>query len=55
MGVQEKYFADLYALATIILNRHGITAISGGHYCTYAQQNDFFHIEKKAKPGEMGI
>jgi hypothetical protein len=54
IGRPDKYFANLYTLAATILNRHGITAISGGQYCTYSQQTDFFSYRKEGKTGRNG-
>ncbi len=41
-----KYLANLYLLATLELNREGVTAVYGGDYCTYTDEGMFFSYRK---------
>lgn len=51
---QDKWYADLYALATMQLNKLGIQAIYGGNFCTYAQADLFYSYRRENKqPGRM--
>lgn len=43
----NKYFADLYAIAKLKMCALGITHIFGGQYCTY-QQSDLFFSHRRA-------
>ena len=52
--VNHQFFADLYQLARIELNNHGITKHFGGQYCTYTQSDWFFSYRRdNAKAGRM--
>ncbi|XWY19370.1 peptidoglycan editing factor PgeF [Bisgaard Taxon 45] len=51
--VAEKYLADLYLLATQRLNKLGITQVSGGDYCTFAQKEQFFSYRREQQTGRM--
>lgn len=48
-----KFLADIYAIAHIQLNHLGIFNISGGEYCTVAQQEQFFSYRREGKTGRM--
>lgn len=49
-----KCYADLYAIARIILANHGIEDISGGNNCTYQDQDLFFSYRRDGvKSGRM--
>ncbi len=41
-GVGDRWQADLYALARARLTALGITQVSGGNFCTYADADRFF-------------
>lgn len=41
-----KYLANLYLLATLSLNREGVTAVSGSDYCTFTDDKMFFSYRK---------
>jgi len=48
-----KYLADIYQLAHIRLQQYGIENISGGNYCTYSDQENFFSYRREGKTGRM--
>ncbi len=48
-----KYWCDLYRLATRQLIRLGVTAIYGGHYCTYQEPERFFSFRRDGRTGRM--
>ncbi len=50
---KDKYYADLYYLATQRLNKLGITKISGGNHCTYTEKNKFFSYRRDGKTGRI--
>ncbi|MDO4223508.1 MAG: peptidoglycan editing factor PgeF [Acinetobacter sp.] len=47
-----KYYADLYAIARFILQKHGVTTIIGGEQCTY-QSTDYYSYRRQAHTGRM--
>lgn len=52
--VPGKWFANLYALATLRLQSQGITHIYGGNYCTYTQDDLFYSYRRdKGHTGRM--
>ena len=54
MGEDEKWLADLYALARLRLNALGITQIYGGEHCTYREREKFFSYRRDGATGRMG-
>lgn len=51
---KEKWLANLYLLATQILQSHNVNNISGGNFCTYTQKELFFsHRRDQGKTGRM--
>jgi len=44
--VSGKWFADLYLLARLTLKELGVQEVSGGDYCTYADQKRFFSYRR---------
>jgi copper oxidase (laccase) domain-containing protein len=50
---QDKYLADLYALARAELISCGVRAIYGGDYCTYTDAARFYSYRREAKTGRM--
>jgi YfiH family protein len=50
----QRWMADLYALARMRLAKQGITAIYGGDYCTYTDANLFYSYRRDGgKTGRM--
>jgi YfiH family protein len=47
------FYADIYALARAELQSLGVTAMYGGDYCTYAQEELFFSYRRDGKTGRM--
>jgi YfiH family protein len=50
---QDKYWADIYQIAHIILNNAGVRHIYGGNYCTVTQQEQFFSYRRDGQTGRM--
>lgn len=50
---QDKYLADLCALARAELISCGVGAIYGGDYCTYTDAARFYSYRREAKTGRM--
>ncbi|MGF6147054.1 Laccase domain protein yfiH [Kingella potus] len=48
-----KYLADIYALATRILRREGITQIYGDGRCTVLERDTFFSHRRDGQTGRM--
>lgn len=50
----EKWLANLYTLASVRLNKLGITGIFGGNYCTFSQDDLFYSYRRdKGQTGRM--
>ncbi len=50
---EQKYFADIYQLARLRLQRLGLDAIYGGDRCTYSEQDTFFSYRRDQVTGRM--
>ncbi|MDD4977474.1 MAG: peptidoglycan editing factor PgeF [Gallionella sp.] len=49
----EKYYADLYALARMRLQGLGVTQVYGGDRCTYRESDTFFSYRRDGVTGRM--
>lgn len=49
----EKYYADIWQLATHRLLRSGVHHISGGGLCTFSQPDEFFSFRRDGVTGRM--
>jgi len=53
-GRNGKWFADLYALASLRLNALGVTRIYGGESCTCRERDRYFSYRRDGVTGRMG-
>lgn len=49
----QKYLANIYLLATQILNQQGVTQIFGGDFCTVLSRDTFFSYRRDGQTGRM--
>lgn len=49
----DKWLADIYELARLRLAAAGVTAVSGGGYCTYRDSARFFSYRRDGVTGRM--
>ncbi len=49
----EKFYADLYAIATYILQKNGVKVILGADQCSYSQSEQYYSYRRDAKTGRM--
>ena len=49
----DKYFADLYLLATLKLRTLGVEQISGGTLCTHCERDRFFSYRRDGQTGRF--
>ena len=52
-GRDGKWFADMFALARLLLVREGVTRVSGGGYCTAAEADRFFSYRRDHVTGRQ--
>jgi YfiH family protein len=52
-NARGRYQGDLYALATLTLQRCGVARIHGGGLCTHANERDFFSHRRDGQTGRM--
>lgn len=50
---EDKFLADIYALARLRLNACGVTAIYGGTHCTVLERERFFSYRRDGQTGRM--
>lgn len=48
-----KWYADLYALARLILHTHGVTRVYGGGHCTFTEADRFYSYRRDGATGRM--
>ena len=49
----QKYLADLYQLASIMLRQSGVHHIYGGGFCTYCEEERFYSYRRSPTTGRM--
>lgn len=49
----NKYLADIYSLAKLVLRREGVTHIFGGEHCTVLERDTFFSYRRDGQTGRM--
>lgn len=52
--VQEKWRADLYAIARHQLKMAGVTSVFGGEFCTFGEAARFYSYRRQARTGRLG-
>lgn len=52
-GGEDKWLADLYALARLRLARAGVIAVHGGDLCTFGDSERFFSYRRDGVTGRM--
>jgi len=48
-----RFLADLYGLATLVLERAGVEGVHGGGWCTHGQAEQFFSYRRDGVTGRM--
>ena len=47
------YLADIYSLAKLRLNKHGVSAVFGDNFCTVDDEYRFFSYRRDGQTGRM--
>jgi hypothetical protein len=50
---RERYLADLYGLAELVLRQAGVAAVHGGGWCTHEEPDRFFSFRRDGTTGRM--
>jgi copper oxidase (laccase) domain-containing protein len=50
-SVNDRYFADLYALARAELGENGVSDIFGGNFCSFSQSDQFYSYRRDSQCG----
>jgi YfiH family protein len=50
-SVNDRYFADLYALARAELGVNGVSDIFGGNFCSFSQSEQFYSYRRDSQCG----
>lgn len=53
LGLDNKFTGDLYLLARETLQLAGVTAVSGGEYCTFSDPTRFYSYRRDGQTGRM--
>jgi YfiH family protein len=51
--IPGKFMANLYGLAKIKLSQFGVTNISGGEFCTFCDESNFYSYRRQSETGRM--
>ncbi len=49
----DRWLADLYLLARLVLNKVGVDQAWGGQHCTFTEQDKFFSYRRDGNTGRM--
>jgi YfiH family protein len=49
----DRWLADIYALAKLRLERCGVTDVSGGDFCTFSDRRRFYSYRRDGQTGRM--
>jgi YfiH family protein len=49
----DRWLANLYKLARLVLSRAGVEQVSGGRFCTYSESDKFFSYRRDGVTGRM--
>lgn len=52
-GREGRWYADMHVLARQRLQRRGVGAVYGGHWCTWTERQRFFSYRRDGRTGRM--